>query len=350
MRAFAERLSRAQGCKVTLAREKSGFHAYLPCPDCLETHGRRELQDPKYTINVSKYPALGDQFQDLRHDDRRSANPDILGRRAEAKDARDSRSGICMRTRQSNQPHRYSVTELLTMRPVSERHPDIMTKAELVGGKGSADREEHWERDPVTGEMCPPPPGQVMPITLLPSDHPAIEYLQGRGFDPYKLWEQFRCSFCTTEYPHGQNGVFYRRMPGDWRDTPQHRVIFYSLVNGVPLTWQARYPEKVSADGLDRFMLHPYKQPFEWSHVATRPNPQAKWMPVPPFDQADATGTLKFVPSKYRTAKYSSREMMGWDAALARAKADPAPIKWCVLCEGPLDAARVGPGGIALIG
>jgi hypothetical protein len=26
------------------------------------------------------------------------------------------------------------------------------------------------------------------------------------------------------------------------------------------------------------------------------------------------------------------------------------PLRWSVLCEGPLDAARVGPGGIALIG
>lgn len=29
---------------------------------------------------------------------------------------------------------------------------------------------------------------------------------------------------------------------------------------------------------------------------------------------------------------------------------DTDPLRWCVLCEGPLDAARVGPGGIALIG
>ena len=83
-----------------------------------------------------------------------------------------------------------------------------------------------------------------------------------------------------------------------------------------------------------------------WSHTGTRSNPKAKWVPVPPFDE-EKDGQLKFKPSKYRTAKYSSRQMMGWDAAVKRAEEDTADITWVVLCEGPLDAARCGPGGVA---
>jgi DNA primase len=110
-------------------------------------------------------------------------------------------------------------------------------------------------------------------------------------------------------------------------------------------------------------MLHPYygepddspsgpysRKPFVWDKVATRPNAGGAWIPMPPFDETAADGTLKFLPSKYRTAKYSTRQLMGWDSAVKRANEDGDPIKWVVLCEGPLDAARVGPGGVALIG
>jgi hypothetical protein len=41
---------------------------------------------------------------------------------------------------------------------------------------------------------------------------------------------------------------------------------------------------------------------------------------------------------------------MGWDAAIARANEDEDPIRWCVLTEGPLDTARIGPGGLILMG
>jgi DNA primase len=67
-----------------------------------------------------------------------------------------------------------------------------------------------------------------------------------------------------------------------------------------------------------------------------------------PFDEVDETGNLKFAVSKYRTAKYSYRALMGWDAAMK--VATDQEMRYCVLCEGPLDAARVGPGGIAVLG
>jgi len=242
-----------------------------------------------------------------------------------------------------------------------------------------------WEEDPISGKMGPPPPGETTPLSSLPENHPAVKYLTNRSFDIKDVESQFRASFCHKEYPHGENGIFWRRMPGGWKDTTQHRIIFYSMIDGAPLTWQARLIEKVSDDGLTRLRLHPYvggyypannlpsvlssikKEAFggeievikdnvrggywayQWSETDTRSNPQAAWQPLSPFDE-ERNGVLRFQPSKYRTAKYSSRQLMGWDAATQRAKADSADIKWAVLCEGPLDAARVGPGGIAVIG
>ena len=365
VRRFVEKMSKAQDTKMLISRETNGYHLYIPCPECLHTHGKREVADPKYSINVSMYLGLGDSFKDLKPQGL-AYDPAAMEKAMASTTTRDEKSSICMRTRQSKNPHRYKVSDLLSMATVHQRHPDIMTKADVVGQVGSAEREAHWEIDPESGVLVPPPPGQVVPITELPDDHPAVGYLVNRGYTLQKLWEQFRCSFCIEEYPEGENGIYYRKMPGGWQDTPQNRVIFYSLVKGVPLTWQARYPERVDAKGLNKFMLHPYVVAYGdrgrdiacrsggvsyvWSHVATRANPQSGWILVSPFDETNQEGTLRFQPSKYRTAKYSQRQMMGWDAAVKRADEDNDPMKWVVLCEGPLDAARVGPGGVALIG
>lgn len=351
VRKFVEKMSKAQDTKMLLSRETNGYHLYIPCPECLHTHGKREVADPKYSINVSMHLGLGDAFKDLRQDGP-AFDPAAMEKAMASTSTRDEKSSICMRTRQSKSPHRYTISQLLSMSTVHERHPDIMTKADVVGQVGGAEREAHWEVDPESGVLVPPPPGEVIPITELSEAHPAVEYLLGRGYNLQKLWEQFRCSFCIEEYPEGQNGIYYRKMPGGWKDTPQHRIIFYSLVKGVPLTWQARYPEHITEGGLNKYMLHPYRTEahLQWSHVATRANPQSGWIPVAPFDETNDEGTLRFQPSKYRTAKYSQRQMMGWDAAVKRAESDPDHLKWVVLCEGPLDAARVGPGGVALIG
>lgn len=354
VRKLAERLGKTHNCKVNIAKEASGYHIYMPCPDCLETHGDKELGDPKFAINASKYLGLGESFKHLTDDpDPGFFDPVHLQSMRDGDDIRDARSGICMRTCQSQKPHRYRVSELLAMSTITERFPDIRTSFSLVNGAGSADKLDHWEDDPITGKKCPPPPGKVIPIHELPSGHPAAEYLLKRGYDLKRLYDQFRVSFCTEEYPHGKNGIFYRKMPGGWKDTPQNRIIFYALHGGVPMTWQGRFIERESPDGLQKYALSPYRPPLGdlvWDHVATRSNAKAPWMPIAPFDELDDEGQLRWKPSKYRTAKYSERELMGWDAAIARAQADPDDIKWCVLNEGPLDAARWGPGGIAVIG
>lgn len=382
IRKLARVFLEAHDCPMVLSREESGYHLYLPCPDCLHTHGRKELQDPKYAINLSMLAGLGDEFRDTT---KNSFMPAAVEERNSLEQRKEFGSGICMRTRSAKKPHRFPIDMLRNMATVTERHPDIMTKASMHGGASSAEREEMWEPDTVTGVSCPPAAGELLSISSLPSAHPAIQYLTARGYDPAAIEDQFRLSFCEKEYPYGQKGIYYRKMPGGWKDSPQHRIIFHSLIDGTALTWQARLIEKVSDDGLDRYMLHPYAGGFYpgdnlpramrafksdghtgksqvvwdesragwwifmWSHTHTRSNPKASWMPVAPYDET-RDGQLRFQPSKYRTAKYSSRQLMGWDAAIHRANTDPDMVKWCVLCEGPLDAARVGPGGIAIIG
>lgn len=379
---WAKKITDKQGCEGHLRREKHGYHLYIPCPECLHTHGARELTDPKYSINISILCELGDAYG-------RSVSsvwmPGGEYEDAQIRKRKEYGAGICMRTRSSRHPHRIPLSELISMGTITSRHPDIHTKASIVGSVSSDDRESHWELDQESGQMCPPPPGETVSMDSLPMDHPAVEYLTRRGYEIQKLSEQFKLKFCTREYPVGENGIYYRKMPGGWKDTPQHRVIFHAMIGGAPLTWQARLIEKVSDDGLDRYMLHPYSGGFypgddlgralaafgaekytgeaqmsrddkrggfwlhRWSHVATRPNPAAEWIMLSPFDEL-RDGRPRFQPSKYRTAKYSSREMMGWDAAVSAADASRDNLRWAVLCEGPLDAARVGPGGVALIG
>jgi hypothetical protein len=340
---LANMLGKANDCPVKVTSEASGYHIYIPCPECLKSHKKAEIQDPKYAINASMYLGLG------KYRIERAGSPHLY---ESIDDALERRSSTCMRTKSSKHPHQYRVTDLQRMGTVLERHPEIMrSKFKLIGGGASDDARAHWEQDPISGAHCPPPPGQVIPLTQLGDPfHPAIEYLTQRNYDIAKLEKQFRCGFCVKEYPHKTNGVFYVPLPGGWRDTPQHRIVFASLIDGVPMTWQARVIDKISPDGLSKLMLHPYKVPFQWDVVAIRATPSSNWIPLSPFDEVNEDGIEKFKPSKYRTAKWSSRELMGWDAACERADRDPSNMKWIVLCEGPLDAARVGPGGVAVIG
>jgi hypothetical protein len=346
---FADQIARSQNCKVVLSKESSGYQLYLPCPECLRTHRRDELKDPKYAINLSKYFAIGDDFRHLAEKHSGFFNPLDHSHNEEVRRVKDVRTGICMRTFQSAKPHRFPVSELLAMATVTARHPDIQTSYKVINETDGEERESHWEVDPLSGQMCPPPAGEITPILDLSPFHPGRWYLETyRRFDLQRLTDMFRCGFCTKEYPEGRHAIWYRKFPGGWKDTPQGRVIFHSLHNGVPLTWQGRWLEVVSDDGLTKRGLNPYTS--RWDVLATRGTVCDAWHPVPPFDEVDQSGNYKFDPSKYKTAKHSARELMGWDSAIARAAADPDPIRWCVLTEGPLDGARVGPGGLVVMG
>jgi hypothetical protein len=271
---MADRIARSQNCKVILAKESSGYHLYLPCPACLVSHARSELKDPKYAINLSKYFGLGDEFRDLQDVPQSERfDPATVHRNQSSAEERNFKSGGCMRTYQSARPHRFPVDELLAMPSISVRHPEIQTSYRVVNGADGREREAHWEVDPVSGKKCPPPAGKITPILELTPGHPARWYLETyRKFNLQWLADMFRCGFCTKEFPEGKHSIWYRKFPGGWKDTPQHRVIFHSLIDGVPLTWQGRYIEVISEDGLTKHGLNP-THPFgtSWRHAVARP-------------------------------------------------------------------------------
>jgi len=348
---LAEKLAKTLGCKVGISQGRNGLHLDLPCPQCLRERGKSELDDMKFSVNASKYLGLGDQ-----HRQAEVANflPGTEHIKREQKRQRD-RSTLCMRTHNhaSAKNHRFTVEELLRMRTFAEQFPDLHLRSDAqTMVQTDADKESHWLPDPTTGQLCPPPPGKVTPINQLPLDHAAVQYLLKRRYSMNRLYQQFQVSYCHEEHPHGSNGVYYRgksnksKMPKGWVDTPQARIIFYSLHNGTPMNWQARLIEH--QDEYHKWNLHPYT--LQWELVATRANTASEWIPVSPYDEVKENGALKFKLSKYRNALQAYREIMGLDAARAMKGKQDAPFSYCVLCEGPLDAARVGPGGIAVLG
>src|SRR6266496_1106889 len=52
--ALAEALIECHG-KVRVAKESRGLHFYIPCPDCLQEDGEKELYSMHLAINVDRY-------------------------------------------------------------------------------------------------------------------------------------------------------------------------------------------------------------------------------------------------------------------------------------------------------
>lgn len=72
------------------------------------------------------------------------------------------------------------------------------------------------------------PPGETVPLTDLPDDHPAIRYLVHRGYDPAGLWNSFSVEYCT----HADPG----------HSMAQDRIIAPVSMNGQVVGWIGRLP------------------------------------------------------------------------------------------------------------
>jgi hypothetical protein len=149
---IADRIARLHNCKVTLSKEKSGYHLYMPWPACLHTHGKSELRDPKYAINLSKYFGIGDQFRHVSDRHSKDFSPLDLDYNQSVNDERNFKTGVCMRTWQSASPQRFPVEDLLVMDSITTRHPDIHTSYLLINQTDSEERESHWLMNPVSGK------------------------------------------------------------------------------------------------------------------------------------------------------------------------------------------------------
>lgn len=282
---------------IRLARERSGLHFYLACPECLEEYGESELYKKHLAVNVDRYFAGKDH------------------------------SAQCMKNGRS-----YNVTDLVSMRKLIDR--GIEYKPEVP--KLSNIPVHYLEKDD-RGNFIPRAPGSYIPVHLLSEDHPARMYLNYRNFDPVCLWEQFRCCFCYRE----NEDQFYRKLPGGFKVTPQGRLIFFCYVEGVRAGWQARILEVDTED--TKFYFHPYKK--DWVAVMNRKDQCSPWEPLPGYNQWD--------PAKYWTGPGTRRNsvLMGFDAAVNYfSNSNPLDPRWCGIVEGPLDAARLGPPFISRMG
>ena len=307
-------LGRIHG-EVVIKNEKKGRHIYMASPAALMIDGRRELTARHMSINVDRYFGLG-KFRGIKG----TYNNDSCG--------------LCHKT---DTP--YQLSALLSMPSLEKRGiPDAKQGVRINT------RERHLVDDG-QGNMIPDHPGEVVPVTdLLPGD-PAYQYLIERRYNLKTLYAQFRCSYCFDEAPMSRAMErFYRKLPGDFRDTPQGRIIFYADLYGVQHSWQARIIDKV-VNGCLHYYWHPYKKIW----VLVRIKSGDKWNLLPEFRDSE----YEWKPSKYRLAldSYRNEVVMGMDAAILWNKvARRGKKKICILCEGPLDAGRFGPPALAILG
>jgi hypothetical protein len=287
----------------------------MACPECPQRDGKKELASRHLAVNADrclgtgKYAARVGQY---------SADY----------------SGYCMK-----QAKGFEVSALKAMVPLKDRGwPDVPStitrpapgRCLIPDGKGN---------------MIPDHPGEVIPLTELPEDHPAVQYLKSRRFDIQSLHTQFRVGFCVREAPENPEvDRYYKRLPCGFRDTPQNRIIFHADVKGVQRGWQARIIEQVIGDL--KYYLHPYTN--QWVAMEKKDASTGKWEPLPHV----AAEPVQWKPSKYKTAFSSERNqmLMGFDAAIRWNQLMKLPKPLVMVTEGPLDAGRMGCGAVPLLG
>lgn len=307
-------LSRLHG-DVVIRNEAHGLHLYMASPTALERDGEIEYDKRHLTVNADRYLGRGQWQNRVGTYDR-------------------DRSAVC---------HKYgtkfTVSDLQNFPPPAPREGKNTRR---VVYNNVVDREKYLIDDG-QGHRIPNHPGVVVSLMDLPTHHPAIQYLRGRGYDPARLVYQFRCGYCEQELPeNSETKLFYKKLPGGFKDTPQGRLIFYVDVRGVQEGWQARILDMVEGDY--KYHWHPYSKTWVPTHVRQNDD----WVLLPDYQNSPYT----WKPSKYRSANGMQRSavIMGYDAAVQWNKRYFPSLPFCVIVEGPLDAARFGPPGVAFMG
>ena len=145
----------------------------IPDPDLLKSDGPKELRSQHLYVNLTKYS----------EDDHKAA-------------ARSVKTGKF-----------YYIDDLLSMTPISERGTElgwdpnrymkhIKNRLSTFGLNASNITDEDGA---ITSDIISP--GELIPLTDLPSDHAAVLYLKSRGYDIKQLQEQFDCGYCVKENP-----------------------------------------------------------------------------------------------------------------------------------------------------
>ena len=317
---LAEKIRLVHG-KAKISSESGGIHIYFPSPFVVETDGVAEVRRawPHGSVNAEKFLGLG------KHRRRRKDTVHI--------------SASCMKTGK-----RISAEMLLFSESIDKRLDTPIDKPAVSGA--FVDREIHLITDSF-GRKVPRGPGKLEKLTELPESHQAIGFLKSRGFQGRgvlaELEENFGASYCHQEEPESRStGVYYPKLARGFKDTPQGRLLLFGLIHGSAMGWQARILEKTEGDV--KSFWHPYRN--EW--VAMEEKRGDDWAYNGPPDDR-----WKKVYSKYRSASGMSRNsaVLGYDAAVRwNNERLAASDRFCVVVEGPLDAAKLGPPAIALMG
>ena len=151
------------------------------------------------------------------------------------------------------------------------------------------------------------PPGELLPLTQLPADHPANAYLRRRGFDPEQLETKFGICYC-------QRG---RKYAGGVFDTSNTIVIPVTL-NGANVAWQARLLYDPSSVPESEKGLYGWKFDAEDGRYCTPP----KYFTMPRFNKGEYLFNMDLA---------SKGELV-------------------VVTEGAFDAMRVGACAVAAFG
>lgn len=292
---LANRLAQIHG-GARIAKEKNGTIIYIPSPHCLEHYGLSEIYKKHLAIVV-------DWYMDPEH-----SNPNC---------------GFCMKSNV-----RYNIEDLLNMTPVNERGYKV-TETQKKVTKSDSTKYLEYDED---GNLVPTSPGDVIPIHECLDTNPGVQYLLKRGYDLTMLWQHMRVSFCTKENPK----VPYGWQPEGFRKTPQGRIIFYIDQFGVNRGWQGRILETV--DNNLKYFWHPYKEVW----VPVEEKTKEGFKPLPGYDGWN--------PGKYIIGMGTSRNdvLLGFDAAVKYNEGKTT--KTLILTEGPLDAAKIGPPAVAVMG
>lgn len=324
--ALAEKLAAKHG-PVTITSEASGLHIYIPDPELLQQDGRKELSSKHLAINAEKYLGIG------RYDvvtNRTKENKKLY---TEFRDKGvEVPCAISMKTKK-----RYSVDALLRMPPIEKRIEGIGDIRHTVT---AADPNKYLVYDE-NGNLVPEWCGKTIPINQLPPDHAAREYLERiRKFDVDDLSNVWDICYCEEALPEDRAfGRYYSRLPYGCKNSPSGRIILPVYDDqGVRRGWQARIIDFENAHG-DKFV---WTDKQEWIQVLHSGNDPAVSDEFP----------KGFAPHKYLNAKGSQRNalLFGIKQAVKFNEGKPFHRRYCVLMEGPLDAARGGPPCIALLG
>lgn len=300
----------------------------LPDPELLQEDGPKELMSKHLYVNLSKFAAEGHNC-----------------------------AARCVKTNRF-----YNIKDLLEMRPIGLRHKDKSYKWYITWDPDKF-LKNYKNKDLLTSSLVFNSedalenkwisPGTCIPLNKLPVSHPAVSYLNDRGYtDMDALVHQFNASFCTEENPQLKHLKFGKDTEGYIIDpfkffTPQGCIIFTAFQLGQPKLWQARIlDKKLGNDKLHymHFVNDPFKRVSGYYKVAEK-DATGKYIPMQGVSDS-------IVKRKYYLSPGSKagNVLMGYDAAREFNLSRPSGKKVIGLCEGVLDAARMGPPFCAYLG